>query len=78
MKCLKCKSEKLVKDGVNTGFQRYKCKECGYNFTTGRASKSASLKRLALQLYLEGLGFRAIGRVLKVSNVWIKFFVFLK
>ena len=33
-------------------------------------------RRLALELYLEGLGFRAIGRVLKVSYVtvfgWIK------
>ena len=36
------------------------------------------LKRQALQLYLEGLGFRAIGRLLGVSNVavlkWIRAF----
>ena len=34
------------------------------------------MKRLALEMYLEGLGFRSIGRVLKVSHVsvynWIK------
>ena len=33
-------------------------------------------KRFALELYLEGLGFRSIGRILKVSHVsifnWIK------
>jgi uncharacterized protein YjcR len=33
-------------------------------------------KRQALELYLEGLGFRSIGRILKVSHVsifnWIK------
>ena len=36
------------------------------------------MKRQALELYLEGMGFRAIGRVLKVSNVtvlkWIRAF----
>ncbi len=78
MKCIKCVSENTCKNGVNTGVQRYKCKECGYNFTKGRLSKPMHLKRLALQLYLEGLGFRSIGRVLKVSNVsvlnWIRNF----
>jgi transposase len=29
--------------------------------------KSADTRRLAFQMYLEGLGFRAIGRVLKIS-----------
>ena len=36
------------------------------------------MRRQALELYLEGLGFRAIGRILKVSYVtafgWIKEF----
>lgn len=35
-------------------------------------------KKKALQLYLEGVGFRSIGRLLKVSNVtvlnWIRSF----
>ncbi|MFT4967609.1 MAG: transposase, partial [Candidatus Deianiraeaceae bacterium] len=35
-----------------------------------------NLKRLALELYLEGLGFRSISRILKVSHVsiynWIR------
>jgi transposase-like protein len=78
MKCLKCHSHEFCKNGVNTGIQRYKCKKCGYNFTKGRSSKPLYLKRLALQLYLEGLGFRSIGRVLKVSHVsvhnWIRNF----
>lgn len=37
---------------------------------------SSSIKRQVLQLYLEGLGFRFIGRFLKCSHVaaynWIK------
>ena len=78
MKCVKCESENICKNGLISEKQRYKCKNCGYNFTTGRPSKPLYLKRLALELYLEGLGFRSIGRILKVSNVavlnWIKSF----
>jgi transposase len=41
-------------------------------------ASSTSVKRQALQLYLEGLGFRSIGRFLGVSHVsvqnWIKKF----
>ncbi|MFT4967727.1 MAG: transposase-like protein, partial [Candidatus Deianiraeaceae bacterium] len=57
---------------------RYKCIKCGVNFTKNRASKPLYLKRLALELYLEGLDFRSIGRILKVSHVsvynWIRKF----
>ena len=78
MRCIKCDGDKLCKNGINTGVQRYKCKNCGYNFTKGRISKPIALKRLALQLYLEGLGFRSIGRILKISHVsvynWIRSF----
>lgn len=76
MKCLKCGSENVCKNGKMYSMQRYKCKDCGYNYTKGRRSKDKSLKRFALELYLEGLGFRSIGRLLKVSHVsvcnWIK------
>ena len=38
--------------------------------------QKSTVKRQALQLYLEGLGFRSIGRILKVSHVsvynWLK------
>ena len=41
-------------------------------------SKPDSIKIQALELYLEGLGFRSIGRFLKFRNVsvnnWIKLF----
>lgn len=78
MNCPKCKSSKNTKDGVIKGKQRYKCKKCNYRYTVEikSTSKSQDMKRLALELYLEGLGFRSIGRVLKVSHVsvynWIK------
>ena len=80
MKCPKCKCSKKVKNGHIKGMQRYKCKDCGYNYTVEKRSGeySKETKRKALQLYLEGLGFRSIGRVLGVSNVsilnWIRDF----
>jgi transposase-like protein len=78
MDCPKCKSSHHVKDGIVSGRQRYKCKKCHYRYTVERKSdvKNAETKRLALALYLEGLGFRSIGRILKISYgtvyVWMK------
>jgi transposase-like protein len=80
MKCPKCSCKKSVKSGKIKGRQRYKCKKCGCNYTVELKStaKPKSMKRQALHLYLEGLGFRSIGRFLGVSNVsvlnWIKSF----
>ena len=72
--------ENCRKDGFIRNIQRYKCKECNFRHTVQKKSTAAplSVKRHALQLYLEGLGFRAIGRVLNFSYVsvynWIKSF----
>ena len=80
MNCPKCKSEERVKNGIVKGRQRYKCMDCSYNYTVEKRSGEYSdeIKKNALHLYLEGLGFRSIGRYLNVSNVavlnWIKHF----
>ncbi|MEO1054128.1 MAG: hypothetical protein AAFX87_26050 [Bacteroidota bacterium] len=72
MHCPRCQSEKYVKDGIVSNRQRYKCKVCHYHFTVPkRRAKPAKIKRIALQLHLEGVGFRALERVLNVSNVAI-------
>jgi len=73
MDCPRCESDNKTKDGIVKQRQRFRCKECGFRFTVvGRsASKPLYLKRIALQLYLEGLSFRAVGRILGVSNVSI-------
>ena len=77
-KCKQCDSISTVKNGVVRNKQRYKCKDCGYNFVEGDLRKERNLdkQRLALHLYLENMGFRAIGRVLGVSNVsvlnWVR------
>ncbi len=74
--CPKCGSENCVKDGIVKGRQRHRCKSCDYRHTVQHRGKSPAIKRQALELYLEGLGFRSIGRFLKCSHVtvynWIK------
>ncbi|MCF8302988.1 MAG: hypothetical protein K9I94_06915 [Bacteroidales bacterium] len=76
MDCPKCSSEHKVKDGIVAGKQRYLCKDCNYHFTVQNRGKSLELKRMVLHLYLEGLSYRSIERILSVSNVtvmnWIK------
>ncbi|WP_264845322.1 IS1 family transposase [Capnocytophaga catalasegens] len=79
MTCPKCKSSQSIKDGkTNAGKQRYKRKNCNYHFSVEKrcTEKTDKQKRLALQLYLEGMGFRAIGRVLQISYgtifQWVK------
>jgi transposase len=74
--CPSCNAEGCTKDGIVKGKQRYKCKLCGYRHTVKFLGISPEIKRQALQLYLEGLGFRSIGRFLNCSHVavynWIK------
>ena len=72
MHCPKCLSEVYVKNGLVRKKQRYKCKKCECNFTQ-QHKRGARLeqKLLALKLYLEGQGFRSIGRVLNVHNVTV-------
>ena len=78
MICPRCKNTQNTKDGIVRFKQRYKCKQCNYRYTVEKKSdvKSKEVRRLALQMYLEGLGFRSIGRILKISHVtvyyWIK------
>ncbi len=80
MNCPRCSHDKSNKDGFVKDIQRYKCKSCNYKYTVELKStaKSKSIKKQALHLYLEGLGFRSIGRFLNVSNVsvlkWIRSF----
>lgn len=74
--CPKCKTVDCIKDGVVGGRQRYQCKGCGYRHTVAYKWYSEDVKQQALKLYLEGLGFRSIARVLNCSHVavykWIK------
>jgi transposase-like protein len=69
MDCPRCSSQNHSKDGIIKGCQRYKCKDCNYHYTVEKKSnvKPVEMKRIAFELYLEGLGFRSIGRILRIS-----------
>lgn len=78
MKCPKCNSSKRVKNGFVKERQRYKCSNCSYNYSVNQKSGASSIdvRKFGLMMYLEGLGFQSIGRLLGVSHVavmkWIK------
>jgi len=80
MNCPRCKSTAYTKAGKAKGKQRYKCQNCNYLYIVHVKSteKSSEIKRIALEMYLEGLGFNSIARILKVSHVavqkWIRKF----
>jgi len=69
MDCSRCKSFEHLKSGIVQGRQRYTCKSCNYHYTVLAKSdvKSAETRRMVFEMYLDGLGFRAIGRILKIS-----------
>ena len=76
--CPKCESEQTVKSGIVKERQRFKCKSCGYYFTVQKLGKQVDnyLVIKALQLYIEGVSYREIERLLGVSHVsvmnWVK------
>lgn len=76
--CPNCSSEKFTKAGIVQGRQRFKCKECLYYFTVGKKGNRVDdyYVNKALQLYLEGLSYREIERLLGVSHVsvsnWVR------
>lgn len=69
--CPKCDSQTCIKDGVIKEKQRFKCKTCGYRHTVMQRGLGLDIRRQALQLYLAGLGFRSIGRLLQCSHVTV-------
>ncbi len=76
--CPNCSSEDFIKSGIIKNRQRYKCKKCNYYFTVNKVGKKIDdyYVNKSLQLYLEGLSYREIERILGISHVsimnWIK------
>lgn len=76
--CPKCQQKNIVKSGIINKRQRFLCKDCNYYFTVKKLGKQIDdyFVTKALQLYLEGLSFREIERIIGVSHVtissWIK------
>ena len=78
--CPKCQNNQIVKSGIVKNRQRYLCKSCNYFFSVNKLGKKIDdyYVTKALQLYLEGLSFREIERIIGVSHVsisnWVKEF----
>lgn len=78
LSCPKCDSIKAVKSGIINGRQRFRCKSCGYHFTVQKQGKAIDKYYVvkALQLYIEGVSYREIERILGVSHVsvmnWVR------
>lgn len=77
IKCFKCGSKQIVKNGKVFGWQRFKCKSCGYQFTkTAPSGKPMHLKMLAHNLYAAGFSMRHIAQILGVTaqsvSRWMK------
>ena len=76
--CPKCSSTRVIKSGVIKNRQRFHCKKCSYYFTVNKLGKNIDDYYVikALQLYLEGVSYREIERLLGVSHVsvmnWVK------
>lgn len=76
--CPKCQQHNVVKSGIVKERQRFRCRDCNYYFTVKKLGKQIDDYYItkALQLYLEGLSFREIERILGISHVtvssWIK------
>ena len=76
-KCKFCESEEHYKNGIVRGHQRYKCKDCGRNFTQTAIRGVCSKDKLkALMLYASGLSMNRIAQLFGVSTVavlkWIR------
>jgi transposase-like protein len=76
MKCPKCESEKVVKNGkVNlkdkSRLQKYRCRGCTQRFNERTGTPMARLRapvklvEMAIKARTEGMGIRATGRILE-------------
>lgn len=78
MKCPKCASTHIRKNGKKKSKQNYICVNCGRQFIDyyDLQGYSEQTKRECLEMYVNGLGFRAIERLKKVHHTtiitWVK------
>jgi transposase-like protein len=75
--CPQCGHPQFVKAGVIKDRQRYKCKGCSYYFTVNKKGKEIDPYYVikALQLYIEGVSYREIERLLGISHVSVMNYV---
>lgn len=70
-RCKNCDSEHSVRNGKVRGKQRYRCKECGFNFVVGDArtnDKIAAKKAMLILLY--SLGKASFNLLARLFDTW--------
>jgi transposase-like protein len=71
LKCKKCSSERVVRNGFTRKNQRFKCKDCGYNFIIGdkRTNHKVAVKKaLCVLLYSTMKGtYNHLAKILDTS-----------
>ena len=77
--CPRCQSTHFVKNGCVNEKQRYKCKNCEYQFTrTTPRGHPPEHKKLTVLLYCHGISMNAISKLFHVSSnaalKWIRTF----
>ena len=76
MDCPGCGGTDLIKRGSKAGHQRYRCRVCGRYSTDSQPRFSEKTKAMAIEMYMNSMGIRAIGRVLGASPAtvlnWIR------
>jgi transposase-like protein len=79
MKCPECKSDHINKNGHRGQKQNYICVNCGRQFIDSYETKGYSddVKRTCLKMYVNGLGFRGIERVPRVSRTTMASYLIL-
>ncbi len=69
MRCRKCNSTRVIKNGSVRGVQRFCCKRCQRSFQKRIVkSHSDNTVRKALELYVDGMPMRAVARKSKVGK----------
>ncbi|MDX1919232.1 MAG: hypothetical protein SFU25_00690 [Candidatus Caenarcaniphilales bacterium] len=66
--CPRCASVKIVKNGYLRGEQRWKCKDCSFQFTqSDLRNRPLEMKLMSVLLYLHGMSLRNIALHFDVS-----------
>lgn len=79
MECKKCGGKAHNKNGFVKGHQRYKCKNCGYQFVPAlQKGFDEQTKLTACLLYISGLSLRTVAGLLHTSATsvlsWVRKF----
>ncbi|MGH8558887.1 MAG: IS1/IS1595 family N-terminal zinc-binding domain-containing protein [Methylococcales bacterium] len=77
--CPKCSSKQTVKNGYAKGKPRWKCKDCGYQFTRlSPRGKPLEMKLMCVLLYCHGVSLNALAGIYQVATSsvlrWVRTF----